>query len=110
MQLHKDKRKAHHSSDNYRVLTIGTIIGMLCDVFIINQQTGVVDTSDLLFGYKDGLSTTMSTFMVKETISHYVNNGSTVHDLFISLLTSFKQVQCLIVALVLMHDIDSCLK
>ena len=56
--LQKDKRKAHHSSDNYRALTLGSIIGKLYDVF---------DMSDLQFGFKDGLSTTMCTFMVKET-------------------------------------------
>ena len=63
--LQKDKRKAHHSSDNYRALTLGSIIGKLYDTIIIKQQTGVFDTSDLKFGFKDGLSTTMCIFMVK---------------------------------------------
>ena len=73
MPLQKDKRKAHHSSDNYRALTLGSIIGKLCEGIIIKQQTGVFDTSDLQFGFKDDLSTTMCTFMIKETISYYVD-------------------------------------
>ena len=76
--LQKDKRKAHHSCDNHRALTLGSIIGKLYEAIVIKQQTGVFDTLNLHFGFKDGLSTTMCTFMVNETISHYVNNGSTV--------------------------------
>ena len=63
--LQKDKRKVHHSSDNYRALTLGSIIGKLYDAIIIKQKTGVFDTLDLQFRFKDGSSTTMRTFMVK---------------------------------------------
>ena len=59
---HKDKRKAHHSSGNYRALTLGSIIGKRYDAIIIKLQT------DIQCGFKDGLSTTLCTFMVKETI------------------------------------------
>ena len=92
MPLQKDKRKAHHSCDNYRALTLGSIIGKLYDAIIIKQQTGVFDTSDLQFGFKDGLSTTMCTFMVKETISYYVNNGSNVHVLLLDASKAFDRV------------------
>ena len=88
--LQKDKKKAHHSSDNYRALTLGSIIGKLYDVIIIKQQTGE-------FGLKDGLSTTMCTFMVNETISSYVNNGSTVHVLLLYASKAFDRVNyCLL--------------
>ena len=36
--LQKDKRKAHHSFDNYRALTLGSIIGQLYAAIIIKQQ------------------------------------------------------------------------
>ena len=64
--LQKDNRKAHHSSDNYRALTLGNVIGKLYDAIIIKQQIGVFDTSYLQFGFKEGLSTTIYTFMVKK--------------------------------------------
>ena len=90
--LQKDKRKAHHSSDNYRALTLGSVIGKLYDAIIIKQQTGVFDTSDLEFGFKDGLSTTMCTFIVKETISYYENNGDTAHVLLLDASKAFHRV------------------
>ena len=90
--LQKDKRKAHQSFDNYRALTLGSIIDKLYDAIIIKQQTVVFNTSELQFGFKDGLSTTMCTFMVKETISYYVNNGSTVHVLLLDASKAFDRV------------------
>ena len=41
--LQKDNRNSHHSSDNSRVLTLGSIIGKLFDAIIIKQQNGVFD-------------------------------------------------------------------
>ena len=84
--LQKDKRKAHHSSDNYRALTLGSIIGKLYDAIIIKQQTRVFDTSDLRFGLKDVY------FYVKETISYHVNNGSAVHVLLLDASKAFDRV------------------
>ena len=81
-------------SDNYRALTLGSIISKLCDAIIIKQQTGVFDTSDSQLGFKDGLSTTMCTFTVKETISYYVNNGSAVHVLLFDASKAFDRVKC----------------
>ena len=47
VSFQKCKRKAHHSSKNYRALTLGSITGKLYDAFIMKQQTGVSDASDL---------------------------------------------------------------
>ena len=71
----------HYSSDNYRALTLCIIISKFCHAIITKQQTGVFEKSDLQFGCKDGLYTTMCTLVVNETISCYINNGSTVHVL-----------------------------
>ena len=57
----------------------------------MKQQTGGFDTSDLQFGLKDGLSTTMCTFMENETISYCINNGSTVHVLLLDASKAFNR-------------------
>ena len=74
VQLQKDKRKAHHSCDNSRALNLGRIVGKLYDAIITKQQTGGFYTSDLQFGFKDGLSTTMCTFLV-QTISQLLKHS-----------------------------------
>ena len=95
--LQKDNRKSNRCSDNYSALTLGSIISKLYDAIIIQQHSNVFITSDLQFGFKKGLSTTMCTFMVQETITYYVNNGSTVHTLLLDAFKAFDRVNyCLL--------------
>ena len=57
----------------------------LLDTVILNQQKDVLETSELQFGYKENLSTTMCSFMVLETIEYYKSKGSTVQCLSLQL-------------------------
>ena len=78
-------------------MTLGSIISKLYDAIIIQQNSNVFITSDLQFGFKNGLSTTMCTFMVQETITYYINNGSTVHTLLLDASKAFDRVNyCLL--------------
>ena len=90
--LQKDRRSAHHCSTNYRALTLGSIIGKLYDSIIINQQAHVFNTSELQFGFKENSSTTQCTFLVNETISYYVNNGTPVYALLLDASKAFDRV------------------
>ena len=86
-----------HGVSPIELLTSGSIICKFYDANIIKQQTGVFYTSDLQCWLKDGLSTTMCTFTVKETISCYVNNGSTVHVLLLGASKAFDRMNyCLL--------------
>ena len=90
--LQKDRRSAHHCSTNYRALTLGSIVGKLYDSIIINQQAHVFNTSELQFGFKEKSSTTQCTFLVNETISYYVNNGTPVYALLLDASKAFDRV------------------
>ena len=68
--LIKNSRAAKQCSDNYRALTIGTGMSKLLDKVILDEQKDALETSDLQFGYKEKLSTTMCSFMVLETIEY----------------------------------------
>ena len=81
--LIKNSRAEKQCSDNYRALTIGTGMSKLLDKVILDEQKDALETSDLQFGYKEKLSTTMCSFMVLETIEYYKNKGSNVHMLLL---------------------------
>ena len=53
----------------------------ILDIIILNQQRENLSTSDLQFGFKEKLSTTMCTFVALETIERYTKNGNYVHVL-----------------------------
>lgn len=95
--LQKDKRKSCNDSDNYRALTLGSCIGKLFDLIMINQQAHVFETSELQFAFKEGMSTTMCTHLANETISYYVNNNSIVYSLLLDASKAFDRVNyCLL--------------
>ena len=88
----KNNRESHNRSNNYRTLTIGTCLSKVFDCLVIKKQNKVFNTSELQFGFKDKSSTTMCTFMVQQTISHYVTNGSNVNVLMLDASKAFDRV------------------
>ena len=88
----KDNRESPNNSTNYRTLTIGTCLSKVIDLLIIKKQNKVLNTSELQFGFKDKSSTTMCTFMVQQTISHYVTNGSNENVLMLDASKAFDRV------------------
>ena len=93
--LIKDTRGKKQCSDNYRALTIGTGMAKILDIIILNQQKEKLSTSDLQFGFKEKLSTTMCTFMALETIERYTNNGNDVHVVLLDASKAFDRVDYL---------------
>ena len=90
--LIKDARKPHQDSDNYRSLTIGTCISKMFDEVIKINHCNIFQTSDNQFGFKENLSTNMSTFALNETISHYTKNDSPVYALFLDASKAFDRL------------------
>ena len=90
--LIKNSRAVKQCSDNYRALTIGTGMSKLLDIVILDKQKDALDTSELQFGYKEKLSTTMCSFMVLETIEYYKSKGSNVHVLLLDASKAFDRV------------------
>ena len=90
--LLKDGRKSKQDSNNYRAITLGSIISKLYDIVIMNEQSHIFDTSHLQFGFKQDSSTTQCTFVVKETISYYIENDSSVYTLMLDASKAFDRV------------------
>ncbi len=67
----KVKRQVVCKSDNFRAITLSSIIGKVLDLIILIKEQNSLCSSDLQFGFKQGVSTTHCTYVVNETISHY---------------------------------------
>ncbi len=67
------------TSDNFRAITLRSILCKLLDVVILTKEKGSLCTNDRQYGFKQGSSTSLCTAMVQETISYYVHSGSNVY-------------------------------
>ncbi len=66
-------------SNNYRAITLSSIIGKVLYRVILLKESALLGSSDLQFGFKQSVSTTQCSFVMLETISHYKYNGSYVN-------------------------------
>ena len=77
---------------NYRGIALFNCICKLYDNVTLFLYGNYLSTSDMQFGYKKGHSTTMCTFIYKEMINQYINNGSDVYSCLIDASKAFDRV------------------
>ncbi len=79
--------------NNYRAITWSSIIGKVLDWVILLKESASLGSSDLQFGLiQTGLFTTQCSFVMLETISHYIYNGSNVNVLLLDATKAFDRV------------------
>ena len=70
--LVKNKRSSLPDSNNNRAIALSSCFGKLLDYIIIDFFNDVLLSDDHQFAYKTGHSTTLSSFIVMETIQYYL--------------------------------------
>ena len=70
----KNKRGNKCDSNNYRQISISSLLGKIFDTIILDKQKMSLETDVLLFGFKNNSSTVIRTSMLKETIDYYNEN------------------------------------
>ena len=105
----KNKKGNLCDSDNYRAIALISCISKMFDLVILKTYGAKLATSDMQFGFKDGCSTNTCTFVMKETISYYINNGNYVFSAFLDASKAFDRVNyCKLFKLLLKRDIPPC--
>ena len=79
-------------SDNYRAITLSSIIGKLLDIIIMNREDKQLLTSNLQFSFKKGASTSLCTCMVQETVCYFVSKDTNVYGLLLDLSKAFDRL------------------
>ena len=92
LPLIKDKRNSHQKSDNYRALTLGTILSKMFETVILQNNSHIFHSSEQQFGFKADSSTTVCSFVLNETISYYNANDSAVFALMLDASKAFDRV------------------
>ena len=70
------------TSDNFRAITLSSILGKLLDGIIMRKEEHYLMTSNLQFSFKQGASTSLCTSMIQETVSYFIHKGNNVYGFF----------------------------
>ena len=85
--------KSKLSSDNYRLIAISSLILKILDHIILSLFSDNFISPFLQFGFQKGLSTTMCTWGVLETINYFTSRGGSAYVCFLDLTKAFDHVK-----------------
>ena len=88
----KCKTKQLCCSDNYRAITLSSVVGKVFDSVILIKEHNALNSSKLQFGFKSDTSTTQCTFVLNETISYFNSKGSNVYVTLLDASKAFDRV------------------
>ena len=88
----KDKSKVLTDSKNYRAIAMGSILGKILDIHLLNTHGHILETNDLQFRFKRNHSASQCTFAVKEVIQYHNNKKSNVHVMLLDASQAFHRV------------------
>ena len=77
------------TSDNFRVISLSSIVAKVFDLIILSKEHYALTTSHLQLGFKQHMSTTHCTYVMIKTISHYNADGSDVYALMLDASKAF---------------------
>jgi len=104
----KNKNGNVTDSANYR--GIASVFGKIFDHVILEKYRDRLCTSELRFGFKRTSSTHACTLLLKEVLSYYANNQSSVYCTFLDVSKAFDRVQyCTLFRLLLRRNIFTCI-
>ena len=92
ISIPKNLRSSLCSSDNYRGIALCCSLCKLLDLIILDMYGNYLYTSDLQFGFKPGLSTTLCTAVFIETVDYYVRKGGNVYSCLLDASKAFDKV------------------
>ena len=79
-------------SDNYHVIALASTTSIIIEWIILLQYSQYFSTSDLQFGFKPGISTSMCTGSVKNIVCCYLSSDSRVFGCFLDASKAFDLV------------------
>ena len=91
--LVKDKLGNLESSDNYRSIALCSVILKIYDWIVLILHGDKLGLDELQFSYQKNCSTTMCSWLVVETVNHFIRNGSDVFSCFMDMKKAFDMVK-----------------
>ncbi len=89
----KDVSKNECISDNYRAIALCVLVLKIFEYCVLNSNRDKLRASSLQFAYKPEHSTSQCTWVSKEIVSYYNNNGSDVYGCLLDCSKAFDKIR-----------------
>ncbi|KAG7305373.1 hypothetical protein JYU34_009439 [Plutella xylostella] len=88
----KNKTGDLSSPNNYRPISLGTVIGKIFKRLLQPELVNNIKIDDAQFGFRAGLSTDSAIVALKHTVKYYLNRNTSVYACFLDLSRAFDLV------------------
>ena len=106
----KNKNGNISDAGNYRPVSLATIISKLFKHYILSCISPLLATTDNLFGFKPKHGTDMCIFLLKQTVSYYVNKDTPVFSALLDASKAFDRTNHnLLFAKLIKHNVPMCI-
>ena len=93
LPLVKNTKKSKNTSENYRLIAISSLFLKLLDYVILLVCNDSFLSSHMQFGFEKGLSTTMCSWALSESVNYFTNRGSAMYVCLLDLKKAFDLVK-----------------
>jgi len=90
--LVKDKSADITDINNYRDITLSSVISKVFEMCLVELFSDYLQTSDLQFGFKKQLGCSNAIYALSSVIEFFTKNGSTINACFLDLSKAFDKV------------------
>ena len=88
----KNKTADLSDRNNYRPISLATVVSKVFDSMLNSQLTKHIELHDNQFGFRSGLSTESAVLCVKHAVKYYTKRQTAVHACFLDLSKAFDLV------------------
>jgi len=90
--LHKDSKLDPTKCDNYRCLTISSVLSKLFEYVLADKFEDFLTTSDLQFGFKSHVGCSDAIYTVRSVVDYFVRSGNTVTITALDISKAFDKI------------------
>ena len=80
-------------SDNYRPITLTSVISKVFELVILERCRSIMATSPHQFGFKTKHGTELSIFALKQVVEYYITNSSNAYMCYVDLSKAFDRIE-----------------
>lgn len=91
--LHKGGNKTYNDPNNYRAITLSSVLLKLYETIILARMKQVCSSvNDLQGGFREGMGCIMTSFLFRECSNYVTENGSKLYSCFLDVRQAFDRV------------------